>query len=72
MLQTILGFTVLIVGLAGVLFNERLAKSHIAFNRWALGLEPFAPNLRRGQVILVGISFFIFGLLMALHVIPVD
>ena len=38
MLQTILGFTVLIVGLAGVLFNERLAKSHITFNRWALGL----------------------------------
>lgn len=72
MIQTILGVAVLFVGLAGVVFSERLGKSSIAFNRWALGLEPYAPHLARGRFILVGASFFILGLLVALHVLPVD
>ena len=72
MFQTILGVAVLLVGLAVVVFSERLSRSHIAFNRWALGLEPLAPHMARGRSILVGISFFMFGLLVALHIIPVD
>jgi hypothetical protein len=43
--QTILGIVILIVGLAGNVFNERLARFHRDFGRWALGLElSFAPD----------------------------
>ena len=72
MFQTILGVAVLLAGLAVVVFSERVARSSIAFNRWALGLEPFAPHLARGEFILVGIAFFILGLLIAVHVVPAD
>ena len=70
MVQTILGSVILLVGLAGVVFNERLASSHRDFNRWALGLELFAPDGGRAGIILVGLAFMIMGLLIAVHVIP--
>ncbi len=73
MLQTTLGVAVLLVGLAGIVFSERVAQSQIRFNRWALGLEPLiSEELTRGSVIVAGIFFMIFGLGIALHVIPAD
>jgi len=73
MFQTILGFAVLLVGLAGVVFNERLASSHRAFTRWAFGFDPyFDPDGGRAGFILVGLAFSIMGLLIALHVVPAD
>jgi len=44
MFQTTLGIVILLVGLAVVVFNERVASSHRDFNRWALGLELFASD----------------------------
>jgi hypothetical protein len=71
MFQTILGIVVLVVGLAGVVFNRRLASAHRDFNRWALGLElSFSPDGDRAGIILVGLGFMILGLLIALHVVP--
>ena len=50
MFQTILGIVILLVGLAGVVFNRRLASAHRDFNRWALGLElSFAPDGGSGR-----------------------
>ncbi len=73
MFQTILGIVVLLVGLAGVVFNERLTSSHKDFNGWALGLDlSFAPDGGRAGIILAGLAFMIMGLLIAVHVIPAD
>jgi len=73
MFQTILGLAILVVGLAGLVFNERLASSHRDFTRWALGLETsFAPDGGRAGFILAGLAFLIMGLLIALHVVPAD
>ena len=71
MFQTILGFAVLLVGLAAVVFDERLASSHRVFTRWAFGFDPyFAPDGGRAGFILAGLAFMIMGLLIALHVVP--
>ena len=70
MFQTILGIVILLVGLAVVVFNERVASSHRDFNRWALGLELFAPDGGRAGIIFVGLAFLIMGLLIAVHVVP--
>ena len=73
MLQTILGVAILLVGLAGLVFNERVASFHRDFTRWAFGLETsFAPAGDRAGFILGGLAFLIVGLLVALHVIPAD
>ncbi len=73
MVQTILGVAILLVGLAGVVFNERVARSYRVFTRWAFGLElSFAPDGDRAEFILVSLSFMILGLLISLHVLPVD
>jgi hypothetical protein len=73
MFQTILGIVILLVGLAGIVFNDRLARSERDFNRWALGLELyFVPDGGRAHIILVGLGFLIVGLLIALHVVPAD
>jgi len=39
MSQTILGVAVLVVGLAGIAFNDWLASSYLTLNRWAFSLE---------------------------------
>jgi len=70
MFQTILGIVILLVGLAGIVFNERLASSHRAFNRWALGLELLPPDGGRAGFILFGLALLIMGLLVAVHVVP--
>ncbi len=68
-----LGVAVFVVGLAGVVFSDRLAISHRAFTRWALGFDPyFDPERGRAGFILGGLAFLILGLLIALHVIPAD
>ena len=72
MFQTILGIVILLVGLAGVVFNERLASSQRDFNRWALGLELFPPDGGRAGFILFGLTLLIMGLLVAVHVVPAD
>jgi hypothetical protein len=73
MFQTILGIVVLLVGLAGLVFNERLASFQTDFNRWAFGLETsFVPGGDRAGIILAGVGFLIVGLLIALHVMPSD
>jgi hypothetical protein len=73
MFQTILGIAVLFVGLAGVVFNERLASFHRDFTRWAFGVETtFAPDGERVGFILGGLAFLVMGLLIALHVVPTD
>ena len=73
MFQTILGIVILLVGLAGVVFNERLASSYRDFNGWALGLElSLAPDGSRAGIILAGLAVLIMGLLIAVHVIPAD
>jgi len=73
MFQTILGFAVTIVGLVVVVFNQRLASSHRVFTRWAFGFDPyFAPDGGRAGIVLVGLAFLIMGLLIALHVVPVN
>ena len=70
MFQTILGM-VLLVGLAGLVFSERLASFHRDFTRWALGLETsFVPGGDRASVILGCLAFLIMGLLIALHLVP--
>jgi hypothetical protein len=69
--QTILGIVVLVVGLAGIVFNERLARFRRNFSRWALGLElSVAPDGGRAGIILVGLALLIIGLLIALHAVP--
>jgi len=71
MFQTILGIVILVVGLAGIVLNERLARFHRDVNRWALGLElSFAPDGGRAGIILVGLTLLIMGLLIAVHVVP--
>jgi hypothetical protein len=73
MLQTILGVAILLVGLAGLAFNRRLASFQKHFSRWAFGLETsFAPDGDRAGFILGGLAFLIVGLLVALHVVPAD
>jgi hypothetical protein len=74
MIQTILGFAVVLVGLAGVAFHERLASSHRAFTRWAFGVDPyyFDPTEGRTGFIIAGLAFSIVGLLIAIHVVPAD
>jgi hypothetical protein len=73
MFQTTIGVAILLLGLAGVVFSERVARSQIRFNRWALGLEPFiSEEWTRGSVIIVGIFFAITGLGIALHLIPAN
>lgn len=71
MFQTILGIVILVVGLTGIVFNQRLARFHRDFNRWALGLElSFAPDGGRAGIILVGLALLIMGLLIAVQVVP--
>ena len=70
MFQTTLGILIFLVGLAGVVFNERLASSHRDFNRWALGLKLFSPDGGRAGFILFGLALLIMGLLVAVHVVP--
>jgi hypothetical protein len=73
MFQTIVGVVIFLVGLAGLVFNERLASFHRDFTRWAFGLETsFAPGGDRAGFILGGVVFLIMGLLIALHVVPAD
>jgi len=73
MFQTIPSLAILLVGLAGLVFNERLASSHRDFTRWALGLETsFVPDGGRAGLVLAGLAFLIMGLLIALHVLPAD
>jgi hypothetical protein len=57
MFQTILGVAILLVGLAGLVFNQRLASSHRDFTRWAFGLETsFARDGGRAGFILAGLD----------------
>jgi len=71
MFQTILGMVILLVGLAGLVFSERLASFHRDFTRWAFGLEiPSVPGGDRASVILGGLAFLIIGLFIALHLVP--
>ena len=71
MFQTILGMVILLVGLAGLVFSERLASFHRDFTRWAFGLETFfVPGGDRASVILGCLAFLIMGLLIALHLVP--
>ena len=70
MFQTILGVVILLVGLAVIVFNERLASSQRDFNRWALGLELFPLDGGRAGFILFGLALLIMGLLVAVHVVP--
>jgi hypothetical protein len=73
MFQSILGVAVLLIGLAGVLFNKRLAASHRAFSRWAFGLDTsFVPDGDRAGLIIGGLTFAIMGLLIALDVVPTN
>jgi hypothetical protein len=72
MFQTILGIVILLFGLAGIVFNERLASSQRDFNRWALGLELFPPDGGRAGFILFGLALLIMGLLVAVHVVPAN
>jgi hypothetical protein len=71
MFQTLIGLAVLLVVLAAVVFNERLARSHRVFTLRAFGFDPyFAPDGGRAGFILAGLGFMIMGLLIALHVVP--
>jgi hypothetical protein len=70
MFQTILGIVILLVGLAGIVFNERLASYQRDFNRWALGLELSPPDGGRAGFILFGLALLIMGLLVAVHAVP--
>jgi uncharacterized membrane protein len=73
MFQTVLGFAVLLVGLVGVTFSERLASSHRAFTQWAFGFDPyFGPDGGRAGFILLALAISIMGLLIAMHVVPAD
>jgi len=69
--QTILGIVILVVGLAGIVFSECLARFHRDFSRWALGLElSFSPDGGRAGIILVGLALLLMGLLITVHLVP--
>jgi len=64
MFQTILGIVILLVGVAGLVFSERLASFHRDFTRWAFGLETSViPGGGRASVIFGSLAFLIMGLL---------
>lgn len=71
MFQTTLGVAISLVGLAGILFNKQVARSYKDFHRWAFSLEiSFSPDGNRAGFISTGLSVLVFGLLIALHMIP--
>jgi len=71
MFQTILGIVILLVGVAGLVFSERLASFHRDFTRWAFGLETSViPGGGRASVIFGNLAFLIIGLFIPVHLVP--